>query len=34
VAAYEAGESPDRLVARADAILYESKRRRRHEAIA
>jgi diguanylate cyclase (GGDEF)-like protein len=34
VAAYEDGESPDRLVARADAILYESKRRRRHEAIA
>ncbi len=34
VAAYEPGESPDRLVARADAVLYQSKRRRRHEAIA
>ena len=34
VAAYESGESPDRLVARADAVLYQSKRRRRHEAIA
>jgi two-component system, cell cycle response regulator len=34
VAAYEPGESPDRLVARADAVLYEAKRRRRHEAIA
>jgi diguanylate cyclase (GGDEF)-like protein len=34
VSAYEPGESPDRLVARADAVLYESKRRRRHEAIA
>jgi PleD family two-component response regulator len=29
VAAYERGESPDRLVARADAVLYESKRCRR-----
>jgi PleD family two-component response regulator len=29
LAVYEPGESPDRLVARADAILYESKRRRR-----
>jgi diguanylate cyclase (GGDEF)-like protein len=34
VAAYEPGENPDRLVARADGVLYESKRRRRHEAIA
>jgi diguanylate cyclase (GGDEF)-like protein len=34
VAAYEPGESPDRMVARADAVLYESKRRRRHEAVA
>jgi diguanylate cyclase (GGDEF)-like protein len=34
VAAYEPGESPDRLVARADAVLYQSKRRRRHEAVA
>ena len=34
VAAYETGESADRLVARADAVLYEAKRRRRHEAIA
>ena len=34
VAAYEDGESPDRLVARADAILYEAKRRSRHEALA
>ncbi len=33
VAAYESGESPDRLVARADAVLYQSKRRRRHEAV-
>jgi diguanylate cyclase (GGDEF)-like protein len=33
VAAYERGESPDRLVARADAVLYQSKRRRRHEAV-
>jgi diguanylate cyclase (GGDEF)-like protein len=34
VAAYEPGETPDRLVARADAVLYQSKRRRRHEAVA
>src|SRR5829696_1833220 len=34
VAAYEPGETPDRLVARADAVLYRSKRRRRHEAVA
>ena len=34
VAAYEPGESADRLVARADAVLYQSKRRRRHEAVA
>jgi diguanylate cyclase (GGDEF)-like protein len=34
VAAYEEGESPDRLVARADAVLYEAKRRSRHEALA
>ncbi len=34
VAAYEPGESTDRLVARADAVLYQSKRRRRHEAVA
>jgi diguanylate cyclase (GGDEF)-like protein len=34
VAAYEEGESADRLVARADAVLYQSKRRRRHEAVA
>jgi diguanylate cyclase (GGDEF)-like protein len=34
VAAYEAGESPDRLVARADAVLYQAKRRSRHEAMA
>src|SRR5215216_5982290 len=29
LAVYEPGESPDCLVARADAILYEAKRRRR-----
>jgi len=29
MAVYEPGESPDRLVARADAVLYEAKRRRR-----
>jgi diguanylate cyclase (GGDEF)-like protein len=29
VAAYEEGESPDRLVARADAVLYQAKRRSR-----
>src|SRR5215207_7995925 len=29
LAVYEPGESSDRLVARADAILYEAKRRRR-----
>ena len=29
VAVYEPGETPDRLVARADAVLYQSKRRRR-----
>jgi diguanylate cyclase (GGDEF)-like protein len=34
VAAYEEDESPDHLVARADAVLYQSKRRRRHEALA
>jgi diguanylate cyclase (GGDEF)-like protein len=34
VAAYEAGESSDRLVARADAVLYAAKRRSRHEAVA
>jgi diguanylate cyclase (GGDEF)-like protein len=34
VAVYEPGETPDRLVARADQVLYGAKRRRRHEAIA
>jgi len=34
VAAYEPGESPDRLVARADTVLYQAKRRSRHEALA
>jgi diguanylate cyclase (GGDEF)-like protein len=34
VAAYENGESPDRMVARADAVLYAAKRRSRHEALA
>jgi diguanylate cyclase (GGDEF)-like protein len=34
VAAYEAGERPDRLVARADTVLYQAKRRSRHEALA
>jgi diguanylate cyclase (GGDEF)-like protein len=34
IAAYEPGESPDRLVARTDGILYQAKRRRRHEAVA
>jgi diguanylate cyclase (GGDEF)-like protein len=34
VAAYEKGESPDRMVARADAVLYAAKRRSRHEALA
>ena len=34
VAAYETGESPDRMVARADAVLYAAKRRSRHEALA
>jgi GGDEF domain-containing protein len=29
LAVFEAGESSDRLVARADAILYDAKRRRR-----
>jgi diguanylate cyclase (GGDEF)-like protein len=29
LAVYEPGESPDRLVARTDAILYDAKRRRR-----
>jgi diguanylate cyclase (GGDEF)-like protein len=33
-AVYEPGESPDRLVARADAVLYQAKRRSRHEALA
>jgi diguanylate cyclase (GGDEF)-like protein len=33
-AVYENGESPDRLVARADSVLYQAKRRRRHEAVA
>ena len=31
LAVYEEGESADRLVARADQILYGAKRRRRHE---
>jgi diguanylate cyclase (GGDEF)-like protein len=31
LAVYEPGESADRLVARADQILYAAKRRRRHE---
>jgi PleD family two-component response regulator len=34
---HEAGdprETPDRLVARADQVLYSAKRRRRHEALA
>jgi diguanylate cyclase (GGDEF)-like protein len=31
LAVYEKGESADRLVARADQILYGAKRRRRHE---
>jgi len=34
VAVYEPGESSDRLVARADQVLYGVKRRRRHEALA
>lgn len=34
VAVYEPGESPDRLVARADQVLYRAKRQRRHQAIA
>jgi PleD family two-component response regulator len=34
VAWYEKGESPDRMVARADAVLYAAKRRSRHEALA
>jgi diguanylate cyclase (GGDEF)-like protein len=34
VAVYEPGETPDRIVARADQVLYGAKRRRRHEAIA
>ena len=34
LAVYEPGETPDRLVARADQVLYSAKRRRRHEAIA
>jgi diguanylate cyclase (GGDEF)-like protein len=34
VAAYQTGESQDRLVARADSVLYEAKRRSRHEALA
>jgi diguanylate cyclase (GGDEF)-like protein len=34
LAFYDPGESPDRLVARADQVLYEAKRRRRHEAVA
>jgi diguanylate cyclase (GGDEF)-like protein len=34
LAVYDPGESPDRLVARADQVLYGAKRRRRHEAIA
>jgi len=29
IAVYEEGESPDRLVARADQVLYQAKRRRR-----
>jgi len=33
VATYESGESPERLVARADAVLYGAKRRSRHQAI-
>src|ERR687897_1573299 len=32
LAVYEQGESADRLVARADAVLYEAKRRRRESA--
>lgn len=31
LAIYEPGESADRLVARADQVLYQAKRRRRHE---
>jgi diguanylate cyclase (GGDEF)-like protein len=31
VAVYEPGESADRMVARADQVLYQAKRRRRHE---
>ncbi|MEA2408836.1 MAG: hypothetical protein QOE69_2955 [Thermoleophilaceae bacterium] len=34
LAFYEEGESPDRLVARADQVLYQAKRRRRHETVA
>jgi diguanylate cyclase (GGDEF)-like protein len=34
LAVYEPGESPDRLVARADQVLYGVKRRRRHEVVA
>jgi diguanylate cyclase (GGDEF)-like protein len=34
LAFYEEGESPDRLVARADQVLYQAKRRRRHGAVA
>jgi len=34
VAVYEPGETPDRLVARADQVLYRAKRQRRHQAIA
>jgi PleD family two-component response regulator len=29
LAVYEPGESADRLVARADQVLYDAKRRRR-----
>ena len=34
LAVYEPGESADRLVARADQVLYGVKRRRRHEIVA
>jgi diguanylate cyclase (GGDEF)-like protein len=34
MAVYEPGESADRLVARADQVLYGAKRRRRHEVVA
>lgn len=34
LAVYEPGEKPDHLVARADQVLYQAKRRRRHEGVA